>query len=214
MPELPQPMDSEALSSGLRVQEFIELSLRNFGKLLPVRKLSPRDEKMFVGLRYFSIPSESFSLKEWYGARGMLLIDIIAEDDGIKTKLKPVGRMDLTIERDNQVTIQSSNRNLVISNEKWSALADEYWYAQIPRTDGGIRIDDEYRKSGIGTFITALSLFILDRLGLEEIQVKHLINDGSVGIWRRFGVIEKTEPYVIKNILTHPGVNQIIAEFI
>lgn len=200
-----------------RVQELLEKVHANLGQLIRLRKLSPKGEEMQLEMRYIPVPSDVYP-ESREGLSGLLLVDVFVKDEKSESGFKSIAFRDWMLNNEDQATSPLCICSGLHSKETRDIEANRQWQDR----DVGTQVADGYNNVGLGTFMTAVSLQILDRIGVKEVAVRRLVGEWAeddsrkssiISLWRKFGVEQQAKPYPIKELILHPEINHVISEF-
>jgi len=190
------------------VSEFLR-ELQGNGKPLELKKHTEDGEILYVSLRHFHSPlSELGKAGTSLRSSAAYIINLYAEGlDGTT----PVGHNDWLIEN-GTATNRINLHGITTPTNYREALSKERWedsLAVLP-----FCVDHRYQHQGLGTFLAATSLLLMENAGQDAISVSNPTKAGRA-VWGKFGVDWKTTPLVSTHQLaTHSLVEKTIREFI
>lgn len=206
---------TEPLAAGreavARVETFIK-SLPLDGGLKPLRK-SVSGKKLSLMARHIASP---FAQLGEYApldpTTSFLLINIF----GNSTKgLENTAFIDWKIQ--NGVATCINTQMYVTPQNEHEELAAEVF--GFPFIVDGFMVEEEYQRNGVGSFMAALSIATLPRLGASGIMPVNpggYATENAQSTWRKFGMETGTvpeQPFSLAIVAAHPQVVRSIAEF-
>lgn len=205
-------------SSEPRVQNFIERVNKQPGELIPLKKLSPKGEAMWLEVRHYPVASKYCDTETYPHAfkrlKDLVLVDVFVPDASFPSGLRSIARRDWFIDQNDSASGGGDMRGALDPTEQRDIDAGRRWR----RRGVGTSVEHDYENAGIGTFMTAISLPFLKKLGVKEVRVRILVKDEDGrspirSLWGKFGVEEREEPYPIEQLVSHSQVARSIAEF-
>ena len=206
-----------------RIKEFKDLISKVDGALIPLRKTTSQEKKLFIATRYLEKPEDfdDENVNPWFWGweddkyslpmTGVLLVDVY-ESDG--KQILPLGHLDWFLSGD-YANGGGNMHDAAIAKNEHEKLANRRWNDLI-----AFRVEYSNHKEGIGSLIVAASAVALPTLGVKRFYPGGLLAP-AVKAYERFGVRKDDfmgegwdRHLLIGKLSQSPQVNKSISEFI
>ena len=211
-------MDGTSVSPEAQLSPLEELKWKLSeadGSLIPLSKVLPSGERIFVSVRDGDYERVDFHAEIEYGEEipkviePAYLIEVYAGES--EEKVKPVGHWDWYIDGDTARGSGNMHKvGITYVDFPWHALADERWKND---SYSALKLEDEYRGAGLGNLLVAISAVVMkDRA--KYINTGVLLDPATrtlQGFGLEKGNIFQTEASAFAS---HPKINQVLQNFL
>lgn len=194
-----------------RVESFMTDSLKLDGAIMPLSKIVA-GKNLSLMARHITYPFTQLGEYAEFSKPedALLLLNIFGKEGD---SLVNVGFIDWEIS--SGVALCENLQKFIDPQNPYERLAaDEFGFGFMIN---GFMVGEDFTNAGIGTFLAALSISTLNKLGVQQMLPGRLVTKDAKPIWKKFGLETPSNPVVptsIPLLASHSYVTTSIAGFV